>query len=402
MAVLAILQVSNMGGLEQATYRTMQTLRATHGAEFKVVSTTPFGCGMDILLGFDSDARDFPHRGRFGWRDVSAMSQHIRRVGADCSAIWINGTSAGALAAARKAMRVPGLPQTVLSHHHHHFENRTSGIRWRGFYAAMGGATEHIVYPTEFTRAEALRIAPWLKNKTKVIRVGVETHRASEARRRDMQMEARKQLGLPASAWIVGNAGWIIQRKRFDVFLRTAQAVRRRVRDAYFVICGSGDKEAEIRRLASDLGLADVVRFTGWVDDLATHYQAWDVILFNSDYDALGLSPLEAAGWGCLVVASVKNGGLNEFIDNGRNGFLWREHTPDRLADVIAELAHGTIATPPLRVAAWDKLQSDFGPKRNGAAYAGLLGLQVSGPMPRPDAHAGAVTDRLRVHPRTP
>ena len=208
--------------------------------------------------------------------------------------------------------------------------------------------TEHIVYPTQFTRAEALRIAPWLKDKAKIIRVGVEAHRTNESDRRQRQSEARKQLDLPASAWIVGNAGWIIKRKRFDVFLRTAQAIKRRLPDAYFVICGTGDKEAEIRNLASDLGLADAVRFTGWVKDLTPHYQAWDVILFNSDYDALGLSPLEAAGWGCLVVASVKNGGLNEFIDNGKNGFLLGDHTPDQLADIVMELAQDTIAANPL------------------------------------------------------
>jgi glycosyltransferase involved in cell wall biosynthesis len=98
------------------------------------------------------------------------------------------------------------------------------------------------------------------------------------------------------------NAGWLIPRKRFDIFLKTAAEVKKRLPESYFVICGNGLLEDKLKKLADDLCLTGSIRFTGWVEDLTPYYQSSDVLLFNSDYDAFGCTPLEAAGHGCIVV----------------------------------------------------------------------------------------------------
>lgn len=379
MTILSILQCTNFGGLEQATYRTMRFLRDVCGASFKVATPGPFGAGAELLRGFDGQATDFRYRGRFGWRDFPEFSRHVRCVAAACDSVWISGASATALAAARLVGTAAHRPPIVLSHHHHHFEgghfeDGMSWLRWRAFYETLCRGVSRVVYATAFTRDEALRIAPWLDGKATVIHPSVQAHHLDEATRRRLQHEARLRLGLPTGAWIVGNSGWIIQRKRFDVFLRTAREIRRRIPDSHFVICGAGDLEDDMRRLASDLGLDGSVRFAGWVDDLTPYYQAWDVALFNSDHDALGLTPLEAAAWGGLVVASVVHGGLGEFVEHGRTGFLFRRHDPERLADAVVQLARGSVDVDGIRRAATAKLIAEFSPEETGAAYARLLG----------------------------
>ena len=181
-----------------------------------------------------------------------------------------------------------------------------------------------------------------------------------EARRIEARESARKALGIAADAFAVGNGGWLIPRKRFDVFLRTAQAVVRRLPNAEFHICGGGPEEARLRQLAAELGIQERVHFRGWVADLTHYYQAWDVLLFNTDLDALGCTPLEAASHGCLCVASCRYGGLPEFIKQGETGFILPEHDPEKLADFIVQLARDPEQALRIRRQAADRLRQEF------------------------------------------
>src|SRR5690606_30878970 len=114
-----------------------------------------------------------------------------------------------------------------------------------------------VVYPTEFTRAEAIAIAPWLEPRATVIRNGVEPCRLEEAQLTARRQQARRRLGLPEKALVVGNGGWFVPRKRFDVFLEVAARVHARRPDSIFLLCGGGPEEAGLRQQARALGLGD-------------------------------------------------------------------------------------------------------------------------------------------------
>lgn len=60
------------------------------------------------------------------------------------------------------------------------------------------------------------------------------------------------------------------------------------------------------RRLAAEQGIADHVRFTGWVDDAdkPTLYALADAFLFPSRYEGFGMMVLEAMAAGCPVITS--------------------------------------------------------------------------------------------------
>jgi len=259
---------------------------------------------------------------------------HARALGKECERVWVIGTCASCLSAARLTGR-----KVLLSHHYHHFENAASRLRWTAFYLAFGPGLDAITYPTEFTRNEALLIAPWLKAKFHVVRNGFKVHYTTEEKRLDQRRKARQTLGLPPDAFVVGNAGWLIPRKRFDVFINTAQLVSRQVPRAHFCICGGGQEESRLRALAVELGIADRVHFQGWVEDVSTYYRAWDALLFNSDLDTLPCSPMEAASHGCVCVASCLYGGLSEFLKDGQTGFLFGQHDFEKLAGALILLA---------------------------------------------------------------
>jgi glycosyltransferase involved in cell wall biosynthesis len=352
--VLHLFQTTNLGGMEQVTFRVMPHLEA-RGFSFRIATPRPFGLAVGEVRRFDRDARDFPYRGRFGWRDFGALRKHVRELASACSHIWITGTSAAALAAVR------GLPQPkILSHHYAHYEGNLPSLRWRAFYELMCRDLDVVTYPSIMTRDEAVAIAPWLSGRAQVVRNGVDVHYHDEATLRTRRINARRSLGLPQDAFIVGNAGWLIRRKRFDVFLQVAARVRSQIPDSQFIICGGGEEESALKRLASDLGLGDCVRFLGWSTDLTLHYQSWDALLFNTDFDTLPSTPMEAAAEGCIVVASQTYSGLGELIVHGRTGYLFPTHDLDSLTESLLAIRREPKRAAQMRQQAAKKLRSEF------------------------------------------
>ncbi len=364
MTVLHILQCTNLGGMEQVAYRLMAELQASARIDFRLATPMPFGPGAEQARRFDGAMRDFPYRGRFGWRDFSAFRRHVHALAEECAQLWVTGTSAAALAALLGLKR-----PKLLSHHYHHFEGRYAALRWRGFYELLCRQLDAVTYPTAFTRDEALRIAPWLKNRAVVVPNGFTVHCDDEAERLRRRAAARRHLGLPDEAFVVGNAGWLIPRKRFDVFLRTVAHVAAARPEARFVICGGGPLEADLKRQAQVMGLAERVRFEGWVRDLTPHYQAWDALLFNSDFDTLPAAPMEAASHGCVTVASLLYGGLGEFLHHGRNGYIFPRHDEAAMAEALLSLAADPGHAAALRGAAIATLRQDFSNDRATAFY---------------------------------
>jgi glycosyltransferase involved in cell wall biosynthesis len=356
-----LLQCTNLGGMEKVAYTLFDRLQS-RGFQFKISSARPWGPGRAQVLAVDATAAAHDYQGKFGWRSFPAFRRHTVEQCAASEHVWVIGNCVSCLTAARLLGR-----KTLLSHHYHHFENRLSWARWTAFYLAFGGSLEAITYPTDFTRNEAIRIAPRLRKKMHVVRNGFDVYYTTEAQRIEDRRAARKKLGIPEDAFVVGNGGWLIRRKRFDVFLNTARHVIGKIPSALFYICGGGPEEPSLRRLAQELGIDHRVRFTGWVPDLTQYYQAWDALLFNTDFDALGCSPLEAASHGCVCVASCRYGGLSEFLKDGETGFFMKEHEPHKLAEPLVRLARNPWLGLALRQRAATTLELKFS---NRAALA--------------------------------
>ena len=379
MNVLHIMQCTELGGMEQAAYGLMDRMLKGGRIGFKVVTPQQFGLGRARLAPLDPDAADCEYRGRFGWRSQRRFRRLVSARATDCSAIWVTGASVASLTA---VMRSP-LPK-ILSHHHHHFEGRGSWWRWRAFYELFGHRLDAVVFPTAFTRDEAVSIAPWLKSRTHVIRNGVTLQETLPSDR----LAARRLLDLPERALIIGNGGWLIARKRFDIFLQVAARVKAVLPEAVFVICGDGPLRPELEEMATALGLADCVRFEGWTSDMTPYYKAFDIALFNSDHDAFGRTPLEAASHGAIVVASVLHGGLSEFIQHERNGFLWPRHEVGKMAEAIIRVGSGDGAER-IRQSAFASIRRDYDIARAAAEYAELFSTLTG--QTRSMAPAGAM-----------
>lgn len=93
---------------------------------------------------------------------------------------------------------------------------------------------------------------------------------------------------------------------------------------------GSGEYEAAAQRLATDLGVTDMVNFVGNKpnDELMTDMRRHKIFLFSSDRnEGWGAVANESMANGCALVASNAIGSSPYLIEDGRTGLLFR--SPD-------------------------------------------------------------------------
>lgn len=95
--------------------------------------------------------------------------------------------------------------------------------------------------------------------------------------------------------------------------------------------------EADLRRSASELGIADHVTFAGYRDDIPACHARADIVLVPSRVEPFGNVAVEALAAARPLVAS-RVGGLREIVDHGRTGLLVAPDDDEALAGAVIEL----------------------------------------------------------------
>jgi glycosyltransferase involved in cell wall biosynthesis len=155
----------------------------------------------------------------------------------------------------------------------------------------------------------------------------------------------------PLRIAFVGN---VVPRKGVTTLLEALEDVTRAWE---LTLVGRLDADPEYARSvverASERGLADRVSFTGEISDteLESMFERSHVLAVPSTYEGFGMVYLEAMEYGVVPIASAV-GGAEEFVDEGRNGFLVNPASPGRLASIVGRLAADRDALAALGVAA--------------------------------------------------
>lgn len=103
-------------------------------------------------------------------------------------------------------------------------------------------------------------------------------------------------------------------------------------------IAGTGEDEAELRQLASDLNVAERVTFEGWISDIQAYFAKVDINVLASLSETFPYSLLEGAYEHCPAIAS-RVGGIPSLIHHGESGFLFEPGDVDTFADYIYRLS---------------------------------------------------------------
>ena len=121
----------------------------------------------------------------------------------------------------------------------------------------------------------------------------------------------RARHGIAPERPVMAYVGRVAFEKNLDFLLRVTEATRHSLPDVLFVIAGEGPARASLERAVARRGLADNVRFVGYLErktELPACYCAADVFVFSSKTETQGLVLLEAMALGVPVVGLAEMG----------------------------------------------------------------------------------------------
>ncbi|MGH7437543.1 MAG: glycosyltransferase [Polyangiaceae bacterium] len=219
---------------------------------------------------------------------------------------------------------------------------RDAGRRRRSVVRAL--EANDVVITVGQQLADAVAALGIARSKIHVVYQGVDDTLFSPGSR----LEARRRLGVPESGKLLVSVGSLVPVKGIDVLLQAMKSVTVAQPDTRLFLVGDGAGRRDLESLTERLGLGQVVRFTGKVDQTALPdwYRAADLSVLASRSEGVPNVLRESLACGIPFVAT-RVGGVSE-IAAGTKCRLVPSEDPAALADaIVASLAesHEPVAT---------------------------------------------------------
>ena len=169
------------------------------------------------------------------------------------------------------------------------------------------------------------------KGRMVAVTNGIDTERfRPDASRR---LSLREQAGLSADTRLILAVGRLDEVKDYPMLLHAFARLEKKGRNVLW-IAGGGAQLAALQTLASDLGIAEKVRFLGIRNDTEALYNAADISVLSSQWEGFGLVVAEAMASEKVVVAT-DCGGVREVL--GECGLLVPVSNVERMAMALEQ-----------------------------------------------------------------
>ena len=202
----------------------------------------------------------------------------------------------------------------------HHVHREQWPVVMPGPVARAGWFLESVVAPRVYRRRPVVAVS-WTTRR-ELVELGYDE--SVTVVHNGTQGPERAPTHAPAAEPTLCVLGRIVPHKRVDHALETVRRLRHVHPGLRLLVVGTGWDEERVQDRARELGVADVVRFTGFVDEDTKHRllaSSW-VHLCPSLKEGWGLAVMEAAWHGVPTVAYHGAGGLSESVVDGRTGTL--------------------------------------------------------------------------------
>lgn len=156
-----------------------------------------------------------------------------------------------------------------------------------------------------------------MKKLTYVPGIGIDTQR--ECLSQNEKEEKRKELGIPQDAFLITNAAEFTPNKNQKTVIEAIEQLHNP--NIYFVMCGIGEKKAELEQYVKEHGLEEHIRFVGFRNDLHEILQTSDCFVLSSFREGLSVALMEAMAEGLPVVCGRIRGNV-DLVKNGFGGLL--------------------------------------------------------------------------------
>ena len=128
------------------------------------------------------------------------------------------------------------------------------------------------------------------------------------------------EFNIPVDSLIMISVGELIERKNHISALRAFKEAN--INNSYYIICGIGKLNKELKEEVKKLNIEDKVVFTGYRDDVIQIMKASDIYVFPSFQEGLPVALMEAMACGLPCIVSKIRGNV-DLIDENKGGFLF-------------------------------------------------------------------------------
>lgn len=131
--------------------------------------------------------------------------------------------------------------------------------------------------------------------------------------------------------------GTIEPRKNQQAIIRIVAEASRRGSRYKLTIVGSGECEGQLKAIAEELGVSDLVTFTGYVPHAASLLRRHRVYAHAAIIENFGIVLIQAFAAGLPVLAPAV-GGIPEIITDGVDGLFWDTSDPEKAAEQLIHI----------------------------------------------------------------
>jgi glycosyltransferase involved in cell wall biosynthesis len=267
--------------------------------------------------------------------DVRAL-RRLTRLFAQHGYDVVHTHSAKAGALGRLAAHRAGVPRLVHTFHglpYHDFQAAPRRATYIGIERRLGRITDVALCVGAGVAVEVVRrrlVAP-----ERVATIGVAAGGIATVRTPDTRAHARRLLGLPPGATVIGAVGRLAYQKAPEDFVAAMIALHRP--DTVGVWVGGGPLDDRVRKLARRALPGARVVLAGERADVRAVLPAFDVFALPSRYEGLPVAIIEAMDCGVPVVATAVNA-VPDVVVPGRTGLLVPPRRPALLAAAVRYL----------------------------------------------------------------
>lgn len=146
-----------------------------------------------------------------------------------------------------------------------------------------------------------------------------------------MRKKKRKELNIDDETVVIGHVGRFVEQKNHKFLIDIFNEFHKKNNNSILLLVGQGPLMEKIKEKVESLGLRYSVYFLGQREDVNELYQAFDVFLFPSLYEGLGMVLIEAQVSGLPCFASTEVPSIAkitdnvEFINLDENSACWAE-----------------------------------------------------------------------------
>ncbi len=169
-----------------------------------------------------------------------------------------------------------------------------------------------------------------IKNTFHIINNGISTEHPDDYPCEDIIIRQGKDLKIVA-------VGRLSPEKGFDILLKALALVAEEGYEVSLTLFGEGEMREKLGKLVEELGLHEQVAMPGFIENVASTFSCFDLLVMPSFTEGLPITLLEAMRAEIPIIAS-KVGGIPNVIQHGVGGLLVAPGNVKELADSICRL----------------------------------------------------------------